>query len=158
LLNNNVPQILCVVCFIFHLTRTSQFCFIKCYMYEYKYINSKKTWTEAQEYCRKNHTNLATVTNMTDVKRLNKKAKQRPAWIGLKNHTSSNKTWHWSLPGVSFNKNKTCWNVGEPNNDGSELCVLLTKDLTWIDDKCSDEHCFICYNGEFKLLSVLTGR
>uniref|UniRef100_A0A3B3DXS5 C-type lectin domain-containing protein n=1 Tax=Oryzias melastigma TaxID=30732 RepID=A0A3B3DXS5_ORYME len=103
-------------------SRYLHFCFIKCYMYVYKYIDSKMTWTEAQEYCRENHTDLATVTNMTDVKRLNKTAKQRPAWIGLKNHTNSDKTWHWSLPGLSFNKNKTHWNMDEPNNDGNELC------------------------------------
>uniref|UniRef100_A0A3B3CRT2 C-type lectin domain-containing protein n=1 Tax=Oryzias melastigma TaxID=30732 RepID=A0A3B3CRT2_ORYME len=125
---------------------SGELCFIKCCMYEYKYIDSKMTWTEAQEYCRENHTDLATVTNMTDVKRLNQTAKQRPAWIGLKKNTISNKMWHWSLPGVSFNKNKTHWNMHEPNNDGSELCVLLTKDLTWIDDPCNKDQRFICYN------------
>uniref|UniRef100_A0A3B3CS97 C-type lectin domain-containing protein n=2 Tax=Oryzias melastigma TaxID=30732 RepID=A0A3B3CS97_ORYME len=115
-------------------------------MYEYKYIKFDMTWTEAQEYCRKNHTDLATVTNMTDVKRLNQTAKQRPAWIGLKNHTNSNKIWHWSLPGLSFNNNETHWRWGEPNNDGSELCVLLKKNLTWVDDPCNNNQRFICYN------------
>uniref|UniRef100_A0A8C7WX66 C-type lectin domain-containing protein n=1 Tax=Oryzias sinensis TaxID=183150 RepID=A0A8C7WX66_9TELE len=110
---------------------SGQFCFIKCYMYEYEYIESQKNWTEAQEYCRKNHTDLATVTNMTDVKKLDQTAEQRPAWIGLKNDTNSNKTWHWSLPGLSFIEEEKNWSYGEPNDPGSELCVLLRTNLTW---------------------------
>ncbi|RVE60266.1 hypothetical protein OJAV_G00179360 [Oryzias javanicus] len=131
-----------------------QLCFIKCYMYEYKYIKRKMNWTEAQKYCRENHSDLATVTNMTDVKRLNQTAKQRlswqrPAWIGLKKHTNRERTWHWSLPRLSVSKTKTHWRWGEPNNDnndGSDLCVLLMKNLTWIDDPCNKEQHFICYN------------
>uniref|UniRef100_A0A3P9JMG6 C-type lectin domain-containing protein n=1 Tax=Oryzias latipes TaxID=8090 RepID=A0A3P9JMG6_ORYLA len=128
------------------------FCFIKCYMYEYEYIESQKNWTEAQKYCRKNHTDLATVTNMTDVKKLDQTAKQRPAWIGLKNDTNSNKTWHWSLPGLSFIEEEKNWSYGEPNNHQSELCVFLRENLTWVDDYqyCSENHRFICYNGELK--------
>uniref|UniRef100_A0A3P9MHK5 C-type lectin domain-containing protein n=1 Tax=Oryzias latipes TaxID=8090 RepID=A0A3P9MHK5_ORYLA len=124
-----------------------QLCFIKCYMYEYKYIEYLMTWTQAQEYCRKNHTDLATVTNMTDVKKL-KTAEQRPAWIGLKNYTNSNKKWHWSLPGLSFIKEEAYWSYGEPNNHQSELCVFLRENLTWVDDYqyCSMNQRFICYN------------
>uniref|UniRef100_A0A3P9L7S6 C-type lectin domain-containing protein n=1 Tax=Oryzias latipes TaxID=8090 RepID=A0A3P9L7S6_ORYLA len=130
-----------------------QLCFIKCYMYEYKYIEYLMTWTQAQEYCRKNHTDLATVTNMTDVKKL-KTAEQRPAWIGLKNYTNSNKKWHWSLPGLSFIKEEAYWSYGEPNNHQSELCVFLRENLTWVDDYqyCSMNQRFICYNGELSYL------
>uniref|UniRef100_A0A3B3HJU1 C-type lectin domain-containing protein n=2 Tax=Oryzias latipes TaxID=8090 RepID=A0A3B3HJU1_ORYLA len=123
---------------LFVLFVSGQLCFIKCYMYEYKYIEYLMTWTEAQEYCRKNHTDLATVTNMTDVKKL-KTAKQRPKW-------------HWSLPGLSFIKEEAYWSYGEPNNHQSELCVYLRENLTWVDDYqyCTMDQRFICYNGELK--------
>uniref|UniRef100_A0A3P9ICN1 C-type lectin domain-containing protein n=1 Tax=Oryzias latipes TaxID=8090 RepID=A0A3P9ICN1_ORYLA len=142
---NNKSQHVC-------LFVSGQFCFIKCYMYEYEYIESQKNWTEAQKYCRKNHTDLATVTNMTDVKKLNQTAKQRPAWIGLKKYSNSKETWQWSLPGLSFIKEEAYWSYGEPNNHQSELCVFLRNYLTWVDDyqSCSENNHFICYNGELK--------
>uniref|UniRef100_A0A3B3HDN8 C-type lectin domain-containing protein n=1 Tax=Oryzias latipes TaxID=8090 RepID=A0A3B3HDN8_ORYLA len=110
------------------------------------------TWTQAQKYCRKNHTDLATVTNMIDVKKLDQTAEQRPAWIGLKKYTNSNKKWHWSLPGLSFIKEEAYWSYDEPNNHQSELCVFLRENLTWVDDKCSKNQCFICYNGELSYI------
>ncbi|MEQ2179956.1 hypothetical protein GOODEAATRI_030657 [Goodea atripinnis] len=62
-----------------------QCCFSDCQLYEYLYIKEEKTWTEAQQYCREKHTDLATVSNMTDMKRLlNISAGgMKDAWIGL---------------------------------------------------------------------------
>ncbi|XP_028442440.1 C-type mannose receptor 2-like [Perca flavescens] len=76
------------------------------HLYDYHFIGEKKTWKEAQEYCRKNHTDLATVSNQTDMKRLlNSTTEQYPdgAWIGRQNKTT-NCVWRWSQPGVEFNK------------------------------------------------------
>ncbi|XP_008433446.1 C-type mannose receptor 2-like [Poecilia reticulata] len=84
----------------------AQCCFMDCQLYEFHYINENKTWTEAQQYCREKHTDLVTVTNMKDMKRLiNISAEdQSEAWIGLINKPEFNRTWFWSLPGVEFDE------------------------------------------------------
>uniref|UniRef100_A0A3Q2P5C2 C-type lectin domain-containing protein n=1 Tax=Fundulus heteroclitus TaxID=8078 RepID=A0A3Q2P5C2_FUNHE len=81
-------------------------CFIDCQLYEYHYIKKKKNWTEAQQYCREKHTDLATVSNMTDMKRLlnNSAGDKMDAWIGLFSKPEFNRTWYWSLPGEEFNE------------------------------------------------------
>uniref|UniRef100_A0A8C9XC25 Si:dkey-83f18.11 n=1 Tax=Sander lucioperca TaxID=283035 RepID=A0A8C9XC25_SANLU len=106
-------------------------------------LRRHKTWKAAQEYCRKNHTDLATVANKADMKRLlgsTTAQYQGGAWIGLQ------RDWRWSLPGVEFNESK--WFAGEPNNlNNQENCVWM-KDDTWEDASCNGRHKFICYDGE----------
>uniref|UniRef100_A0A3B5R3L3 C-type lectin domain-containing protein n=1 Tax=Xiphophorus maculatus TaxID=8083 RepID=A0A3B5R3L3_XIPMA len=101
-------------------------------LYQFHYINKNKTWTEAQQYCREKHTDLATVTNMKDMKRLNNISAgyQSEAWIGL-----------ISKP---FKPN-------DGGNQGSENCVIVNKNLSWIDNSCQTPNHFICYNGEINL-------
>ncbi|XP_032438331.1 C-type mannose receptor 2-like [Xiphophorus hellerii] len=136
------------------LMLSGQFCFIDCQLYEFHYINENKTWTEAQQYCRENHTDLATVTNMKDMKGLINISLGdiKEAWIGLYDQRNVYRTWYWSLPGVEFNKSETNWAADEPNNLGSEgqNCGIIWKDgsyfLKWGDLSCNDQHNFICYN------------
>ncbi|XP_017165768.1 secretory phospholipase A2 receptor-like isoform X3 [Poecilia reticulata] len=121
--------------------------FMDCQLFEYLYIKQNKNWTEAQQYCRKNHTDLVTVTNMKDMERLiNISAgDKKEAWIGLYDQTHGTRTWYWSLPGVEFNESETKWNEGEPN-DESENCVILSQNLNWIDQKCKNKKYFLCYD------------
>ncbi|XP_023202429.1 C-type mannose receptor 2-like [Xiphophorus maculatus] len=129
----------------------AQCCFIDCQLYEFHYINENKTWTEAQQYCREKHTDLATVTNMKDMKRLNNISAgyQREAWIGLYNKTLGTRTWFWSLPGVEFNESETNWNNNEPNDKGikdSENCGIVYQDLKWGVQGCQWPEYFLCYD------------
>ncbi|XP_032438356.1 C-type mannose receptor 2-like [Xiphophorus hellerii] len=126
----------------------AQCCFIDCQLYQFHYINQNKTWTEAQQYCRENHTDLATVTNMKDMKRLiNISAgDQSEAWIGLFSKPEFNRTWFWSLPGVEFNERETNWNQGEPTDGGSENCGAMYQDLKWLDGLCQWPKYFLCYD------------
>ncbi|XP_038160899.1 C-type mannose receptor 2-like isoform X3 [Cyprinodon tularosa] len=127
-----------------------QSCFINCHLYEYLYIKELKTWTEAQLYCREKHTDLATVTNMTDMKRLlsTREGYMREAWIGLYDQTDGIRTWYWSLPGVEFNERETNWKPGEPNDfrGMTENCGVLLRNLEWLDIPCGLERHFICYD------------
>uniref|UniRef100_A0A8C9XE86 C-type lectin domain-containing protein n=1 Tax=Sander lucioperca TaxID=283035 RepID=A0A8C9XE86_SANLU len=68
-------------------------------LYEYHFIKYEKTWKAAQEYCTKNHSDLATVSNETDMQRLQRHPQYRSgAWIGLQ------RDWRWSQPRVKFNE------------------------------------------------------
>uniref|UniRef100_A0A3B3YG47 C-type lectin domain-containing protein n=1 Tax=Poecilia mexicana TaxID=48701 RepID=A0A3B3YG47_9TELE len=123
--------------------KDSQCCVIDCQLYEFHYINEEKTWTEAQQYCREKHTDLVTVTNMKDIKRLiNISAGNwRGAWIGLYGQTDGTRKWHWSLPGVEFNESEKNWNPGEPN------------DKTGWNENCGERKSFICYDDKYILIN-----
>ncbi|XP_015225138.1 PREDICTED: C-type lectin lectoxin-Lio3-like, partial [Cyprinodon variegatus] len=110
-----------------------QICFINCQLYEYLYINEEKNWTEAQQYCREKHTDLATVSNMADMKRLNstRAGYEREAWIGLYDQTDGIRTWYWSLPGVEFNERETNWKPGEPKTNRIQKYHLIREKKTW---------------------------
>uniref|UniRef100_H2M2Z5 C-type lectin domain-containing protein n=1 Tax=Oryzias latipes TaxID=8090 RepID=H2M2Z5_ORYLA len=118
-------------------------------LYEYKYLNTPETWEEAQQYCIQHHTDLATVTNMTDMKRLREAAKNNVpntgAWIGLQRPQTTNRKWHWSLPGLEFNE--TNWGFGESSTH-DQYCGAIRKDLTWVDHECGANKSFICYNSD----------
>uniref|UniRef100_A0A3P9NMC1 C-type lectin domain-containing protein n=1 Tax=Poecilia reticulata TaxID=8081 RepID=A0A3P9NMC1_POERE len=105
-----------------------------CQLYEFHYIKEEKNWTEAQQYCRENHTDLATATNMKDMKRLISISLRdiNEAWIGLYDQTNAERAWHWSLPGVEFNKSETNWEKDEPNNKGTggQNCVIIWRDAS----------------------------
>ncbi|KAK2862937.1 hypothetical protein Q5P01_002470 [Channa striata] len=131
------------------LVLMGQCSFITCQLYDYYFIKENKTWDEARMYCRKNYTDLATVSNMTDMKRLiNSTYSEDEAWIGLHSYPGNEtRTWHWSLPGVKFDESKKNWSSGEPNdNPFPQNCAIINKDLAWIDESCNKEHYFLCYN------------
>ncbi|XP_022625633.1 macrophage mannose receptor 1-like [Seriola dumerili] len=120
--------------------------FSTCHFYEYHFIEENKTWDEAQLYCREKYTDLATVYNMTDMKRLHNSSAAQ-AWIGLYNNTTGEKEWHWSLPGVEYNDTHTLWNKDEPNDKtGHENCVSMDTARKLFDIVCDREYSFICYN------------
>ncbi|XP_038160975.1 C-type mannose receptor 2-like isoform X1 [Cyprinodon tularosa] len=122
--------------------------FISCQLYEYLYINKEMNWTEAQQYCREKHTDLATVSNMTDMKRLfnTTAGYNRDVWIGLYDQTDGIRTWYWSLPGVEFNESETKWHPGEPNDCQTENCGCLNTNLKWVDNNCINGRYFLCYD------------
>ncbi|XP_059210663.1 C-type mannose receptor 2-like [Centropristis striata] len=132
--------------FVLILMGLGQCAFSTCPLYKYHFIDKTKTWTEAQSYCRKHHTDLATVTNKTDMKRICGSAKnvQSGVWIGL---TGTNRKWHWSLPGVEFTE--TNWATDEPNDSSFPgNCVRLQRPQSykWADNGCLEEYKFVCYN------------
>lgn len=63
-----------------------------CQLYDHDYIEDKN-WTEAKQYCREKHTDLATVIRMTDMKSLIyiSAGNLSEAWIGLYDKTDVNR-------------------------------------------------------------------
>ncbi|KAK0138497.1 Macrophage mannose receptor 1 [Merluccius polli] len=117
---------------------------------DYHYINEKMSWQDAQSYCRNNYSDLATISNMTDNKKAQKKhnSTEKYVWIGLNNNNTQG-AWRWSED--SSDASFYNWNKGEPN--GNNNCVEMRPDGCWKDEKCTTKLPFICNDFPMILIS-----
>ncbi|XP_029299698.1 macrophage mannose receptor 1-like [Cottoperca gobio] len=113
----------------------------------FSYIDNLMTWTEAQSYCREHHTDLASMRNKKDNKKVHEqKPFLTPVWIGL-----FRDTWKWS-DGSDFSF--THWTQSVENNSKplSESCVVANFAFSgeWEDESCETKNSFICYKAVSK--------
>ncbi|XP_016521450.1 asialoglycoprotein receptor 2-like [Poecilia formosa] len=115
------------------------------------------TWADAQRYCRRMNSDLATIATMEDMKTLNKMAVMNNmvytsysyrAWIGLYDDVDS---WRWSLSDSGFYRTGEDsfrkWQSGEPNNwMSTERCGMVTGEGLWQDGPCSSARRPVCAN------------
>ncbi|KAF5891006.1 macrophage mannose receptor 1-like isoform X6, partial [Clarias magur] len=95
------------------------------------------TWTEAQDYCRTFHTDLASALTQTDNDMLQQVVStQNESWIGLVRHT-----WKWV---DGSNTTNLPWRSGLPNNYYlKDNCGAL--DISKFSDQvCANRYYFIC--------------
>ncbi|XP_053085634.1 macrophage mannose receptor 1-like [Pangasianodon hypophthalmus] len=119
--------------------------------HRYHFVNENKNWSEAQTYCREKYTDLATINNMEEMKKLNhtlKKETAEQAWIGLQREGTGK--WQWSLTDQTFYRDGNTyrnWSSTEPNNcKKNEFCVMMSKSNGfWFDVKCNKTLPFVCY-------------
>uniref|UniRef100_A0A3B3SDB9 C-type lectin domain-containing protein n=1 Tax=Paramormyrops kingsleyae TaxID=1676925 RepID=A0A3B3SDB9_9TELE len=119
-----------------------------CLSHQYHFVNINLNWTDAQAYCRENYTDLATIDNMKEMKRVTESVGSDytgKAWIGLKKGTSWR--WHWSSAegGTGY----TNWDTGEPN-------AQVTWPGIWDMTPCDEKHPFICYDDNLILVNRTT--
>ncbi|XP_076145744.1 C-type mannose receptor 2-like isoform X1 [Alosa pseudoharengus] len=119
---------------------------------QFHVVKEEKNWTEAQQYCREELTDLATIDDMTEmekVKSIIHEAGAEKAWIGLKQGSSLKWQWQWSLADRNFyRENETefrNWGINQPGGE-TEKCVNLYEGK-WHDLHCSQPRPFICYDG-----------
>ncbi|XP_046699394.1 putative C-type lectin domain family 20 member A [Silurus meridionalis] len=116
----------------------------------YYMILMRKSWPDAQNYCRMMYTDLAIIITDVDSLQLKKEAARKkltePAWIGLYDDVNS---WRWSLNDILLkNSIFTNWITGEPNNYlAKESCVIIMNTTGyWADKPCTDFRPFVCYD------------
>uniref|UniRef100_A0A3B1J178 C-type lectin domain-containing protein n=1 Tax=Astyanax mexicanus TaxID=7994 RepID=A0A3B1J178_ASTMX len=110
----------------------------------YVFINEAKSWYEAQSYCRKHHTDLASVRNQIENQQISSAGiTVERFWIGL-----FNDSWEWSDQSSSSFR---YWNPSQPdNNDLTKCAAASVKDQgQWEDIRCEEQHPFFCYESEF---------
>ncbi|XP_016403791.1 C-type mannose receptor 2 [Sinocyclocheilus rhinocerous] len=108
------------------------------------------TWTAAQRYCRQKYTDLATIDNMDEMKRLITTVNgtySGSAWIGLYDDVNS---WRWSLEDNDFyqegERDFRNWYHEPDNYGGKQLCVYMDYTGNWFDISCDNTLPFICYD------------
>ncbi|XP_035474028.1 macrophage mannose receptor 1-like [Scophthalmus maximus] len=109
---------------------------------QYHLMDGSRTWSDARSFCRVKYTDLATVNNMDDGRRLVDALGSRVThtWIGLRR--AGGDRWMWS--DGSGTAHFTKWLDGEPNNSGGdEQCGEF--DVTWNDVSCEVKSNFVCY-------------
>ncbi|MGH0156410.1 UNVERIFIED_CONTAM: hypothetical protein FKN15_031403 [Acipenser sinensis] len=116
----------------------------------YTLIEVRKTWTEAQQYCREHHTDLVSIKNASENEEIVKKAQGKPFWIGL-----FNEPWKWSHQGDNYTFHT--WSKWEPDNlGGDENCVMMSKTGGWTDTGCNSQKSFFCCEGEDPVQTVFS--
>uniref|UniRef100_A0A3B3CUM0 C-type lectin domain-containing protein n=1 Tax=Oryzias melastigma TaxID=30732 RepID=A0A3B3CUM0_ORYME len=109
------------------------------------YFSTRKTWAQAEKFCRSIGGNLASVRNRLENKMLlrlikKKEGRYTPTWIGGSD-AQTNGIWFWS---DGTNYQYTNWCRGEPNNDRQRQHCLQMNKRCWDDLECFKVRPFIC--------------
>ncbi|CAM4736163.1 unnamed protein product [Leuciscus chuanchicus] len=107
---------------------------------QYVYVNQFKTWTEAQRYCRENHSDLVSIRNEMEIHKIQYLLKNYSfyiVWIGLYRDR------YWSDQSNSSFSN---WMTGQPYHEGSCTVVSFRDTGKWTNENCITALPFICYS------------
>ncbi|XP_041819416.1 C-type lectin lectoxin-Enh4-like [Chelmon rostratus] len=113
-------------------------------------VLEKKSWIEAQTYCRLKNGELASVMNQTENEALQQVLDENgplssSVWIGL-----FRDAWEWS---DHSDNSFRYWHSSQPNNDGICTVYHISYD-SWFDRDCASSRPFYCYNVKVTRLIV----
>lgn len=111
---------------------------------KYVFIRERKTWHEAQKYCRTYHTDLAPVSNAHDTQRLRQiiDDSDEYIWIGFERNSTDPEKWTWSGGGAV---STFFWAANQPNNRAYEDYGIMRHYL-WHDATAGYFDPFLCYS------------
>ncbi|XP_060755395.1 macrophage mannose receptor 1-like isoform X2 [Neoarius graeffei] len=110
-------------------------------------INEKKTWREAQTYCRENHTDLVSVRNQTENEEIRGMMQNSSYWdfsIGL-----FHDFWEWS---DQSNSSFRYWRSNKPSGGLNCAAVSVSEPHYWSDVSCIEKLPFICHENRLILI------
>uniref|UniRef100_A0A8B9J8F5 C-type lectin domain-containing protein n=1 Tax=Astyanax mexicanus TaxID=7994 RepID=A0A8B9J8F5_ASTMX len=123
---------------------------------QYHYVGKSMNWFDAQSYCRRWFTDLATLNSINEVSRVLKvidPAYTGSFWIGLKRGTYSK--WGWSAGNNTLYSN---WEADPNVDDTEEGCATKYRNGGWFPTNCNSTFqfntiCgrklpFLCYKGQ----------
>ncbi|KAK6470011.1 macrophage mannose receptor 1-like, partial [Huso huso] len=116
---------------------------------KYHFVEDRKSWFDAQSYCRENHTDLATIESQEEADNLSKTRDngKNEAWIGL--YRDVKKNWQWSnSDAVIINNLEAAHDIIKKSDITKESCVKVENHGKWTNEHCSEKNSFMCYKGK----------
>ncbi|XP_042596721.1 C-type mannose receptor 2-like isoform X1 [Cyprinus carpio] len=115
--------------------------------HQYHFINIRKTWTEAQRFCREMYTDLATVNNDDEMNSLFKTITDNSYDVYTGLYRGEVFRWHWTLPDSVYNENTfQDWEKNQPDNNNNKGCAAMDNNGKWFTDSCDAQRQFVCFN------------
>nr|XP_014354215.1 PREDICTED: macrophage mannose receptor 1-like [Latimeria chalumnae] len=122
---------------------------------KYHLIQEKKTWFEARDTCRKNYTDLVSITSQQELWNITNITEGKNVWIGLYQNP-----WQWSNGDESSFQ---YWDTNDPSIEADEACVGVwlkhkgdghpSEVGKWADFRSNTYHqYFLCYKEKFILI------
>lgn len=103
--------------------------------------NESMTWDEGQSYCRHHYTDLASVRNLAESRKIgNMVPKGNWAWIGLF------RDWSWS------DQSNSSFRYRHSGNRYGNCVSVYDKSGKWEDYTCETKLPFCCYGGELQYM------
>ncbi|XP_030225270.1 C-type mannose receptor 2-like isoform X1 [Gadus morhua] len=116
-------------------------------------VDTPMTMTNARQYCRSNHVDLASLRDAQDLQQLHDMRSNSTRWIGLNDDPATSmqtidvytNSWKWSFEYASGYLN---FKSGEPDfKNDEEVCVWMDSDGSWRNQECSSLRHFLCFSG-----------